>query len=88
MRTTLTIEDALLRTLKEMAHRSGKPLKDTVNAALRAGIEQMSSPPPRRRYRCKTFSLGSPEQVNFDKALDLAAALEDEEICRKLTLRK
>jgi hypothetical protein len=36
-----------------------------------------------------TFEMGDPlPGVNLDKALSLASALEDEEISRKLVLRK
>ncbi len=42
---------------------------------------------PRRRYREQTQAMGAPS-VRLDKALALAAALEDEEIVRKMKLRK
>jgi len=45
---------------------------------------------PRRsakRFRTTTFAMGKPA-VPIDKALRLAAELEDEEIIRKLALRK
>lgn len=39
------------------------------------------------RYRCPTFRMGVPAGfVNLDKALGLAAALEDRETARKLIL--
>ena len=38
-------------------------------------------------YREKTFRMGIPG-ANLDKALTLAAALEDEEILRKTPMRK
>jgi len=41
-----------------------------------------------RRYRQKTFRMGFNPEVCLDKALSLASALEDEEIARKLSLRK
>jgi hypothetical protein len=40
MRTTLTINDGLLRQLRQKALDSGKPFKQVVNEALRAGLEQ------------------------------------------------
>ena len=89
MRTTLTIDDCLLRDLKELAHRAGKPLKQVINSALQAGIEEMRHPrTAAKRYKSKTFSLGNPATLNLDKALAIAGALEDEEIARKLVLRK
>ena len=38
MRTTLTIDDALLRQLRQKALDSGKPFKQVVNDTLRAGL--------------------------------------------------
>jgi hypothetical protein len=38
MRTTLTIDDAIARALKDPAHRSDKPFNQVVNETLRAGL--------------------------------------------------
>jgi hypothetical protein len=88
MRTTLTIEDYLMRDLKEEAHRRGQPLKKVVNDVLQAGLAQIRRPLARKAFRCKTYSLGQFPRVNLDKALEIASALEDDEISRKLMLRK
>jgi hypothetical protein len=88
MRTTLAIDDHLLRQLKDRAHRTGQPLKKVVNEALRAGLYQRRKPPRPKAYRSKTYAMGYPPQGCFDKALGIAATLEDEEIARKLMLRK
>ncbi len=88
MRTTLNIDDYILRQIKEEAHRSGRPLKKVVNEALREGLEQLQRPVPTIPYKCKTYAKGYPPRIDFDKALELAAALEDMEITRKLKLRK
>jgi hypothetical protein len=87
MRTTLTIDDHLMRQLKQMARDAETPLKKVVNTALSLGLEQMQRPRARRRYRTKTFALGRPEML-LDKALAVSSALEDEELARKLALRK
>jgi hypothetical protein len=89
MRTTLTIEERLARDLKEIAHRSGKPFKQVVNETLHAGLSAQKTPPKARRYRLKPASLGQPlPGIDLDKALQLADALEDVEIARKLEMRK
>lgn len=88
MRTTLTLDDRIVRKLRNVAHLTGKPFKQVVNETLLAGLEASESPRP-RRYRLKPVSLGGVlPGVNLDKALTLAAALEDEEIGRKLEQRK
>jgi len=84
MRTTLTIDDGLLRQLRQKALDSGKPFKQVVNETLQAGL---NAPVVARRepYRCPSFSMGQPRwPVNLDKALALAAEIEDQEIMARL----
>jgi hypothetical protein len=88
MRTTLTLEDRLLRELKALAHETNAPFKDVVEKALREGLRAMRAGPRAKPYRGKTFRMGRPSGVNLDKALDLAAVGEDEELSRKMVLRK
>jgi len=87
MRTTLTIEDGLITDLKEIAARQRLPFKKVVNQTLRAGLGALKNPTPRGRQTLRTFKMGTP-RIALDKALALAAALEDGEIARKLELGK
>jgi hypothetical protein len=94
MRTTVRIDDDLMQSLKEQAHRQGTSLAKLVNRVLRHGmnvLEQENKPP--RPYREKTFRMGVPRMtldrsLTLDKALALASALEDEETCEKMARRK
>jgi hypothetical protein len=89
MRTTLTLDDDLAAALKEAAHRSGESFKQVVNDALRAGLVAGTTPSRAKRYRVKPVSLGGVRSgVDLDRALQTADALEDEEIARKIELRK
>lgn len=88
MRTTLTIDDDLLRELRQKANDTGSTLKEIVNKALRTGLKDFNKPRPSKPYKCKTYSLGYPPRADLDHALDLAEHLESEEIARKLSLRK
>lgn len=89
MRTTLTLDDQLAKALKSVAHRSGKPFKQVVNETLRAGLGAAQSPARARPYRVKPASLGGVlPGIDLHKALHLADTLEDQEIARKLALRK
>lgn len=89
MRTTLTIEDGIARALKETAHRSGKSFKRVVNETLRAGLAANRIMEEAAPYRIKPVSLGEAAAgYNLDKALELAEHLEDEEIVRKMELKK
>lgn len=87
MRTTLTIDDDLMREIREIAHREGVSLGEVVNRMLRRGLEQRLPRRSGKRYRSPTFDLGRP-RLPLDKALQVASALEDEEIVRKMELRK
>jgi hypothetical protein len=87
MRTTLTIDDDLVRRLRTRANRAGISFKDAVAIALRHGLDAVGTS-PKRAYKTRTFSLGHPPRGDLDRALDLAESLESEEIARKLELRK
>ncbi len=58
--------------------------KQAVNESIRAGLRPLPATSP---FRTLTFPMGE-VAVSLDKALRLAADLEDEEIVRKLALRK
>ena len=89
MRTTLTLDDQIAKALRNAAHRTGKPFKQVVNETLRAGLAADDAPANARPYRLKTVSLGGVlGGANLEKALQLADALEDSEIARKIGLRK
>jgi hypothetical protein len=88
MRTTVRIDDELLLALKEQARKQNISLARLLDQTLRAGMRAPREPRrPRRRYREQTHAMGAPS-VKLDKALALATALEDEEIVRKMKLRK
>jgi hypothetical protein len=89
MRTTLTIDDRIAEALKETAHRTGKPFKAVVNETLQLGLMARRQLPKSKPYRLTPVSLGGVlPGVNLDKALALADAIEDEEIARKLQMKK
>lgn len=88
MRTTLTLDPDVAGDLKRRARRTGQPFRQVLNDAVRAGLRAQDAPKP-RRYRLKPVSMGGPlPGINLDKTLQLAADLEDEDIARKLALRK
>jgi len=88
MRTTLTLEDDLVRGLREKAHRQGVPFKEIVNKAIRAGLKHMDRPQKTKPYKCRSYHLGYPPRADLDHALEIADRLESDEIARKLLLRK
>ena len=89
MRTTLTIDDATAKALKELAHRTGRSFKHVVNETLRAGLARQRGRPEARPYKLEPASLGGVcAGIDLDRALRIADALEDIELARKLELRK
>lgn len=88
MRSTVRIDDDLMIELKARAHTQSVSLARMLNRTLRAGLARPTPDGPRtKRFKQKTVSMGRPT-VDLDKALALASRLEDEEIVRKLALRK
>ncbi len=88
MRSTVRIDDDLMVALKARAHAESVSLTRMLNRTLRAGLAQRKPDRQRtKRFKQKTVSMGRPT-VDLDKALALAARLEDEEIARKMALRK
>jgi hypothetical protein len=88
MRTTLRIDDDLMRELRRRAQEERLSLGNLVSRLLRRALEE--GPTTRRvgrRHREKVFSMGRPS-LDLDKALTLAASLEDQASVEKLALRK
>ena len=88
MRTTVRIDDELLQSLKERARKESTSLTRLIERTLRAGIKAMSVPArATKRYREQVHSMGEPG-ITLDRPLSVAAALEDDEILRKLRAGK
>jgi len=86
VRTTVTLDDDVVATLREIARERNISFKEALNASVRRGTataDRVSS-----SYRVPSRSLGLRPGVNLDKALQLAGELEDAEIRRKLALGK
>ena len=88
MRTTLAIDDDILRELKRLAKERNASLTNVANSLLRLGLadeaEAARQPTP---YREVVVDLGPPH-VNLDEALEIAARIEDEHQFRKQEQRK
>ena len=85
MRTTVTLDPDVAAKLKAVARERGISFKQALNSAVRAGLGR---PRAKRAFRQYSQPMGLRPGFNLDKALQLAAALEDEEIVRKLERRK
>ena len=88
MRTTLALSDDILRDLRALAESRGVSLTMAANTVLRAGlatINEASRRPP--RYIEEVTDLGVPA-MGLDRALLIAASLEDEQTLRKFEQHK
>jgi hypothetical protein len=86
VRTTVTLDEDVAAALQALAAERGLSFKQALNDAVRAGLA--GSGKRSKPYRLPTRRLGLRPGVDLDKALRLAGELEDDEVVRKLELRK
>lgn len=86
MRTTITLDPDVAARLRSLARERGISFKAAVNSVLRRGLSEgeLSARP----FRVQARPLNLRPGIDIDRALALAAQLEDEETIRKLELRK
>ncbi len=83
----MTLDPDVEAMLRATMRERGLSFKEALNTAIRNGLGGAQKRGP-RKYRLKTYQMGFRPEASLDKALAMAAALEDEEIARKLSLRK
>lgn len=81
MRTTLTLDDELVRAVKRLAGKRGASFKAVVNEALRTGIRQIESPPSVVPYHTKVRDVAILPGIDPYK---LGQAAHDEEDAAKM----
>ena len=82
MRTTVTLEPDVASLLEKVMRERGISFKQAVNDAIRVGL----GPNTRAEFRQGTFAMGFRADVNYDRALAIAGALEDQELQQKIAL--
>jgi len=80
----VTLDPDAEALIRRRMREQGVSFKVAVNDAIREGLVGQRRGPD---FRTPTAALGQP-QVNLDRALQLAAELEDEELLRKQRLGK
>jgi len=83
VRTTVTLDPDTAALIQRRMRERGISFKEALNDAIRAGAGEG----PKAPFRTATAQLGVPP-VNLDRALQLAAELEDDELIRKSRLGK
>jgi hypothetical protein len=88
MRTTITLDPDIAARLKRLSRERGISFKEAVNSSLRAGLEPTGDRVSPDRYVLPTYSMRVRPGIDLDRARLLDAAIEDDEIMRKVALRK
>lgn len=86
MRTTVTLDPDVEALVRRRMRESGLSFKVALNQAVVAGLGARRA--PARPYRLRTYPMGFRPELDLDRALTLAAAIEDQEVLHKLSLRK
>ena len=84
MRTTITLDDDTAALVHEHVRQRGRSLEDVVDDALKDALGGGSSGPS---FTTPVVDMGEP-LVPLDRALSLAAELEDEELLRRAAQRR
>ena len=79
VRTTVTLDPDTEQMIRRRMRRDKTSFKQALNDAIRDGCGTPSDTP----FRTPTASMGRP-RVNLDRALQLAAELEDDELLRRM----
>ena len=87
MRTTVTLDPDVEKMLQNAIRERGVSFKQALNEAIRSGLTR-GKQSRTARFVQKSYHLGPAPNFRWDKALAMADAMEDEEISRKLALRK
>jgi hypothetical protein len=80
MRTTVTLGADAEAIIRRRMREHGVSFKDAINEAILAGA---AAPEQRVPFRTQVASMGE-SRVNLDRALQVAADLEDDDLVRKL----
>lgn len=79
VRTTVTLDDDVEQLVRRRMADRHVSFKQALNDAIRDGAAGRAAP---RQFTTRTADMGTPA-VNLDRALQLAAELEDEELVRR-----
>ena len=81
VRTTVTLDPDTEQIIRRRMRERGLSFKQALNDAIRNSDRYHTATP--KPFRTKTASLGA-TSVSLDRALQLAGALEDDEVVRKM----
>lgn len=80
MRTTITLDDDVVRTIREeMKEGDGKTFKDTVNELIRLGRnfkDRIRSERKKKPFKVQSFKMGVYDHLNYDNIGELLEEVE------------
>ena len=83
----MTLDDDVAARLKRVARERGISFKEALNRAVRAGLGGEQGAPP-TAFATPSRPLGLRAGIDLTRAVSAASAMEDEELIRRLELRK
>ncbi|MCW2649693.1 MAG: antitoxin [Mycobacterium sp.] len=75
----MTLDDDVVQVIRRRMAEQHVPFKQALNDAIRESAARRPAPP---QFATRTANLGVPS-VNLDRALQIAADLEDDELIRR-----
>lgn len=88
VRTTVTLDPDVQASLRKLMRERRLTFKEALNQAVRLGSGIALRSRGKVIFHQKTYRMGAHPEFRWDKALQMAAAIEDEEMVRKLQARK
>lgn len=76
MRTTVTIEDAVEKQLRQYAGKHSLKFKQAINEVLRKGLAEANKPAKARTYKTKPKNVGLKPGLNYDNVAELLEQVE------------
>lgn len=80
VRTTVTLDPDTEQIIRRRMRERGVSFKEALNDAIRSGVSDAAARSP---FRTETAPMGE-SAVNLDRALQVAADLEDDELLRRM----
>ena len=75
----MTLDPDVASKARKGAAKLGRPFKEVINAALRAGLDQVLRPPVAKPYRTVPRPMGLRQGFSYDDVAELVARAEGED---------
>ena len=75
----MTLDPDVASKARKGAAKLGRPFKEVINAALRAGLDQVLNPPVAKPYRTVPRPMGLRQGFSYDDVAELVARAEGED---------